>query len=385
MSTTCKKISDNRIRNPPIDALNPHWYREHTSKVYRALVSQKTMYAAPLFRMIGKINQQEETMRKAFLQFVIGVCAFMMITVGFSSESFARRDIYKFGGGPAGGTFQFMAGGIATYPGVKAIKDFRILAGASAGSVENLRKVNSGAYAMGVVYSGHAYLGLNGRMKNDTKKYTDVKAVAYFYGAPAQLVVKQGSGIKSIKDLVDKKVGVGNAGSGAFANCEMFFTHMGIWDKIERNAMGYNDAAAAFGNNQLDAFWLFTAFPSGAVIMAAQQNKIAMIDLNADAEASGFYEKYPYFAKLAVPAGTYKGVDYDTPSFQDSTLWVANSKVPADVVYKLLEAIYTPEGLAHMVNVKKTAKAMSIKDGIKGVVTPLHPGAEKFWKEKGAL
>jgi hypothetical protein len=178
---------------------------------------------------------------------------------------------------------------------------------------------------------------------------------------------------------------VGNAGSGAFANCELFFTHMGVWDKIERNAMGYNDAAAAFGNNQLDAFWLFTAFPSGAVVMAAQQNDIEMIDLGAEATASGFYDKYPYFSKLKVPAGTYKGVDTDTPSFQDSALWVANAKVPADVVYTLLSKIYTPEGLAHMVNVKKTAKAMSMEDGIKGIVTPLHPGAEKFWKEKGVL
>jgi hypothetical protein len=238
---------------------------------------------------------------------------------------------------------------------------------------------------MGVVYSGHVYLGRNGRMKNDTKKYENVMGVAYFYGAPAQLVVKKGGGIKSVKDLEGKKVGVGNAGSGAFANCELFFTHMGVWDKIERNAMGYNDAAAAFGNNQLDAFWLFTAFPSGAVVMAAQQNDIEMIDLDAEAKASGFYDQYPYFAKLKVPAGTYKGVDHDTPSFQDSALWVANKDVPADVVYTLLSKIYTPEGLAHMVNVKKTAKSMSIESGINGIVTPLHPGAEKFWKEKGVL
>ena len=97
---------------------------------------------------------------------------------------------------------------------------------------------------------------------------------------------------------------MGNAGSGAFANCELFFSHMGVWDKIERNAMGYNDAAAAFGNNQLDAFWLFTAFPSGAVIMAAQTNDIALLPLAKDAEMSGFFKKYPYFGKLAVPAGT---------------------------------------------------------------------------------
>jgi TRAP transporter TAXI family solute receptor len=325
-------------------------------------------------------------MRNKFFMTLVGLFAVLALCVTFGAgNAVAAKKIYKFGGGPAGGTFQFMAGGIATYPPVKEVKEFRVLAGASGGSVENLRKTNSGQYAMGVVYSGHVYLGRNGQMKNDSKKYEDVLAVSYFYGAPAQLVVKKGSGITGLKDLVGKKVGVGNAGSGAFANCELFFTHMGIWDKIERNAMGYNDAAAAFGNNQLDAFWLFTAFPSGAVIMAAQQNDIEMIDLGAEAEASGFFQKYPYFATLAVPAGTYKGVDRDIPSFQDSALWVANSKVPAEVVYTLLSKIYTPEGLAHMVNVKKTAKAMSVEDGIKGIVTPLHPGAEKFWKEKGVL
>jgi len=290
-----------------------------------------------------------------------------------------------FGGGPAGGTFQIVANAIQTYKPVKQSKEYRVRAQSSAGSVENLRKVDSGKMQFGVVYSGHVYLGREGRLKNDTNVYPNVLAVSYLYGAPAQLVVRKGSGIQRTKDLVGKKVGVGNAGSGAFANCELFFTHMGIWDKIERNAMGYNDAAAAFGNNQLDAFWLFTAFPSGAVIMAAQTNDIELVNLGKDAEESGFYEKYPYFSKLSVPAGTYKGVDNDVPSFQDSALWVANADVPAEVVYDLLSKIYTDEGLAYMRNQKKTFKEMSIETGINGVVTPLHPGAEKFWKENGLL
>jgi TRAP transporter TAXI family solute receptor len=299
------------------------------------------------------------------------------------ATSFAK-DSYVFGGGPAGGTFQVVANAVQVYDPVKALP-FSVKAQSSAGSVENLRKVDSGKSHFGVVYSGHVYLGRNGRMKNDPKKYENVLGVSFLYGAPGQLVVKKGSGIKSVKDLEGLKVGVGNAGSGAFANCELFFTHMGVWDKIERNAMGYNDAAAAFGNNQLDAFWLFTAFPSGAVVMAAQTNDIDMVDLDRDAEESGFYEKYPYFAKLSVPAGTYKGVDKAVGSFQDSALWVANASVPDEVVYQLLSAIYTDAGLKHMVEQKKTFKAMSVKDGVTGIVTPLHPGAIKFWKEKGIL
>ena len=322
-------------------------------------------------------------MKKTAL-FTTSLCMTVAMTLTPLDEAFAK-DRIVFGGGPAGGTFQVVANAIQTYKPVKAIDEFKVKAQSSAGSVENLRKVNSGRSDFGVVYSGHVYLGRNGLMKNDTKKYDQVMAVSFLYGAPAQLVVRKGSGIKSVKDLAGKKVGVGNAGSGAFANCEMFFTHMGVWDKIERNAMGYNDAAGAFGNKQLDAFWLFTAFPSGAVIMAAQTNDIDLIDLGADAKSSGFFEKYPYFSKLSVPAGTYKGVDKETPSFQDSALWVANKDVPADVVYKLLSIVYTDEGLKHMVSQKKTFKAMSVKAGADGIVTPMHPGAEKFWKEKGIL
>jgi TRAP transporter TAXI family solute receptor len=278
-----------------------------------------------------------------------------------------------------------VANGIQVYKPVKGLKGVTVKAQTSAGSVENLRKTDAGRQQFSTVYSGHVWLGRNGKMKNDTKKYSNVLAVAWLYGAPAQLVVRKGSGIKSVKDLAGKKVGVGNAGSGAFANCELFFSHMGVWDKIERNAMGYNDAAAAFGNNQLDAFWLFTAFPSGAVIMAAQTNDIELVNVDSDATASGFYDKYPYFAKLSVPAGTYKGVEQDVPSFQDSALWVANKDVPDDVVYTLLSKIFTEEGLAHMVGQKKTFKAMAVEKGVNGIVTPLHPGAEKFWREKGVI
>lgn len=312
--------------------------------------------------------------------------ALALIATSFTLSSVSNAaERIVFGGGPAGGTFQVVANAIQVYGPVKDSEDYTVKAQSSAGSIENLRKVNQGKSDFAVVYSGHVFLGREGRLKNDTNKYEDVMAVSYLYGAPAQLVVRKGSGINSVKDLEGKKVGVGNAGSGAFANCELFFTHMGIWDSIERNAMGYTDAANAFGNNQLDAFWLFTAFPSGAVIQAAQTNDIDLIDLGKDAEESGFYDEYPYFGKLAVPSGTYKGVDKETPSFQDSALWVANASVSDDIVYDLLSKIYTDEGLAYMVEQKKTFKEMAIETGTNGIVTPMHPGAEKFWKEKGVL
>ena len=334
---------------------------------------------------------------------------FMLIAAPATAE---KRLV--FAGGPAGGTFQVVANAIQTYGPVKDIEGVKIQAQSSAGSVENLRNVNKGKAHFGTVYSGHVYLGSEGRLKNDKKKYEDVRAVSFLYGAPAQLVVRKDSGITSIKDLVGKKVGVGNAGSGAYANAELFFSHIkleeedggkgkgkgygkgkdkgkgdnegvSIWDSIERNAMGYNDAASAFNNKQLDAFWVFAGYPVGAVILASETNDIDLVDLDKDAEKYGFYHQYPYFDRLSVPENTYKGVDKVTPSFQDSALWVAHKDVSDDVIYQMLTAIFSEEGLAHMVQQKKTFKAMAVSKGIDGIVTPLHPGAEKFWREKGLI
>jgi hypothetical protein len=323
-------------------------------------------------------------MKKNWITVFVVLFSVLSLTYLTPAPVFAKK-LLIFAGGPAGGTFQVVANAVQTYKPIKAMGDYNIKAQSSGGSTENLRKVDAGRAHFGVVYSGHVYAGREGLMVNDTKKYENVMAVAYLYGAPAQLVVRAKSGIKIAMELKGKKVGVGNAGSGAYSFCEQFFTHLGIWDKIERNAMGYNDAAAAFGNNQLDAFWLFTAYPSGAVIQAAQMNDIALIDVAADAEKSGFFEKYKNFSKAEIPAGTYKGVDQNVGSFFDATLWVASSKTPDDAVYEVLSKIYTDEGLAWMVSQKKTFKSMSVADGVKGIVTPLHPGAEKFWKEKGIL
>ena len=109
-------------------------------------------------------------MKNRLFTVIMGICAFSLITFAFSADSFAKKRII-FGGGPAGGTFQVVANGIQVYKPVKAIKEFSIKAQTSAGSVENLRKTNAGRQQMSVVYSGHVWLGRNGRMKKDPRKY----------------------------------------------------------------------------------------------------------------------------------------------------------------------------------------------------------------------
>lgn len=287
-----------------------------------------------------------------------------------------------FSGGPEGGTFQYFSKGIAA----RLSEDLPILEVynmASAGSVENIRRVNSGVADFGISYSGDAYLARNGRLTRDDIKYENVLAVAYLYSAPAHLIVLSDSDIKKISDLAGKSIAVGGAGSGAAASAHRFFDALGLWDKMTVEFIGYSKAASALGDGLIDAMWVFAGFPNTSVIQAAANNKIRILDTWEAGEKGGVFDQYPFYAAVTIPAGTYSGVDYNVKSFQDSALWVAGKGVTPEVVYESVSDIFTPAGLSYMVKKKSTARAMSIEGGLTGIVTPLHEGAIRFWEEKG--
>jgi TRAP transporter TAXI family solute receptor len=294
----------------------------------------------------------------------------------------ARTTRLAFSGGPEGGTFQYFSNGIAIRLS-KAIPGLEVSNTASAGSLENLRRVNSGEAEFGIVYSGDTYLGRNGLLTQDDRKYENVHALAFLYGAPAHLVVLAGGGISTLEDLAGKRVAVGGAGSGAASAASRYFKSLGLWEKMSPEFLGYSEAAAALGDKLIDAFWVFAGYPNSSVIQAAASNEIKLLDLVEAGEKAGFFDEYPFYTRLTIPAGTYGGVDYDVASFQDSALWVANKDADPEIVHSAMAEIFSSEGLAYMVKVKSTAKSMSIASGLDGVVTPVHAGAVRYWTENG--
>ena len=119
------------------------------------------------------------------------------------------------------------------------------------------------------------------------------------------------------------------------------------------------------------------------MIQAAASNDIKILSVVEAGQKAGFFDDYPFYTQLTIPAGTYSGVDYDVMSFQDSALWVAGAHVGDKWVESALEDIFSKEGLAYMVKVKSTAKAMSVDGALDGCSVPVHPGAAKFWTENG--
>ncbi len=302
-------------------------------------------------------------------------------TLGMSMAH-AQTERLAFSGGPDGGTFQYFSNGIATRLS-RTMEGVEVSNMASAGSVENLRRVNSRDADFGIVYSGDMYLGLNGKLTNDTRKYRNVQAMSYLYGAPAHLIVLDGSGITDVAQLEGKNIAVGPAGSGAAASAQRFFEGVGLWDKITPQYIGYNQGASALGDRQIDALWVFAGFPNASVIQAASSNKIRLLQVNEAAEKGTLFNDHPYYATVTIPAGTYPNVDYDVVTIQDSALWVAGRHLSAERVHDSLQDIYSEEGLKFMSSVSQAATSMTIDSGIMGIVTPMHDGAKAFWTEQG--
>jgi hypothetical protein len=312
--------------------------------------------------------------------FMIGLLAVALIALGMTPALAADYSI-KIGGGPTGGTFNTFTNAMAVYV-PKVNPNIQASSVGSGGSVENLKRIHNGESDFGLCYAVDSSLGYIGKLPQDPAKYDNIRSMGYLYGAPAQLVVRADSGIKSAMDLKGKRVALGNAGSGAAASAERFFRHVGLWDNFNPDFLGYSQAASAFQDGKIDAFWVLVGYPNRSIIEAAVQVKIALVDVGVDAEKTGFYKEYAY-SPMTIPAGTYgKGMPA-TKSFQDSCILTTSKDQPEELVYTIMKTLWSPKGMEAMVMAKKSFKEMTLENGFTGASVPLHPGAVKFWKEQG--
>ncbi len=289
------------------------------------------------------------------------VLAFSLIALGVSTAQAQERLVFS--GGPDGGRFQLYAEAIATHLSGDQLQITPII---SAGSIENLRRVNARDADFGIVYAADLTLGLNGGLTNDARHYRYVLAVSALYPAPAQLVVMADSAIEDPQDLIGRRVAVGPAGSGAAAFAERYFKSLGIWDQISPRFVGYSQGADALAVGQVDALWVFAGYPTPAIAQLSQSQAVRLLDTHAAAEASGFYASHPYYQAGEIPAGVYTGIEDAVYSVQDLAVWVAGAHVSdAQVSSQLLQV---RDGL--------NLPMLDAEKALEGVTTPIHPGVQ---------
>ena len=294
------------------------------------------------------------------------------------------QQFFRIGTGGTAGTYYPVGGMIAnavSQPG-------KIVATAQAtnGSVANVNGVAGGALESGFSQSDVATWAYTGTGVYEGKpKVTDLRMIANLYPESIHLVVKKGSGIKSVSDLKGKRVALDEPGSGTLVNARIVLAAYGVKESdIKPEYIKPNQAGDKLKDGALDAFFFVGGAPAGAIAeLASSGTGIELVPL-AGPQADALRKTNPYLAVDTIAAGTYK----DVPAVQTMAMgaqWVTSAKADTETVYQITKALFGKAAQDTLAAGHAKGKFITKENAVKGVGIPFHPGAERFYKEAGLL
>lgn len=310
------------------------------------------------------------------------VLAGALAAVAASTGSAQQVERITMVGGPPAGVFGIFATGMGTYLS-KSVPNLDVSVAATAGSVENMRRLNAGEAEVGISFASDAHEGFNGLAKFQGNPTANVRAIGVVFMGVAHLVTYDDSNIRTLADLAGKRVAVGNPGSGTFAVAERIFRSVGLWDKLDRVPLLGAAAGQALADGRADAFFWNGPAPDRVTTEAAVKKPVRILAVYPAVSRTDFLKQYPYFARYVYPAGSYRGVAQDVETIGAPALWLANKDVPAALIERMAAAVYGKEGNAHMVRVHAGAAAMAPDKALDGITIPLHAGAQAAWSKMG--
>lgn len=252
------------------------------------------------------------------------------------------------------------------------------------GSVYNINTVRAGELEFGVAQSDWQFHAYNGTSKfEDQGKFEGLRAVFSVHPEPFTLITKKGSGIGAFEDLKGKKVNVGNPGSGQRATMEVVMDSfgMGMGDFALAAELKGSEMAQALCDGKIDAMIYTIGHPAAAVTEAATTCDVELVSVKG-APIDSLVNDNPYYRVATIPGGMYKGTDSETTTFGVGATFVSSSDVSDEVVYTVVKAVFD-----NFDDFKKLHPAFAhlkeeqmVNDGLSA---PIHPGAEKYYKERG--
>jgi TRAP transporter TAXI family solute receptor len=253
---------------------------------------------------------------------------------------------------------------------------------ATKASVENLNLLQQGkgeiAFALGDSVKAAAEGDANAGFPNKLDK---LRAIAAIYPNYVQIVASQDSGIKSFADLKGKSLSVGAPKSGTELNARAIFGALGMsYDDLSRTEyLPFGESVELIKNRQLDATLQSAGLGVASIKDLASSLPITVVAIPAEvAQKLG-----APFQAATIPAGTYEGQKEDVPTLAITNILVTRSDLSDDEAYQMTKQLF--EHLDKMVAAHNAAKSIKIENAIKGLPIPLHPGAERYYKEKGLM
>ena len=259
----------------------------------------------------------------------------------------------------------------------------RCSAPSTAGSTYNIAQISLGELDFGVAQSDWQYHSYNKSKPDKVTPYEKLRAVFSVHPEPYQIIVAKDSGIKSWADLMGQRFNIGNPGSGQRGTTEVLMEAYGteIGDFKLATELTSTEQTKALCDGKIDAVGYTVGVPNSGVALATDGCDAKIINLNTDVEKK-LVDDNPFYAFATIPKGTYKTTDSDVMTFGVMATFVTSADVPDDVVYEVTRAVF--ENLDQFREMHAAFKnldpASMIKDGLSA---PLHPGAVKYYKEKG--
>lgn len=277
--------------------------------------------------------------------------------------------------GGTGGTYYPLGGSFADL--IKDATGIETNAVTSGASVENMTLIKKEKAEIAFTQTDIATYATEGT-KMFEEKIDTIKGLGLLYPETIQIVTTEKSGIKSVADLKGKTVSVGESSSGTVANAEQILEVYGMTLKdVKARNLAFDDSTTGIQDGTIDAAFITAGTPTGAIEGLAATEKVAIVPLDDD-KIDALIEKYPYYAKETIKQGTYNA-ESDINTVAVKAMLVVKSDLKDDLVYEMTKAIYeNTDKIGHA-----KGEQISAEHALNGMPIDLHPGAKKYFDEKG--
>lgn len=292
----------------------------------------------------------------------------------------APQELFMATGG-TGGTYFGIGGAIANVWN-KYAKTARVTIQPSGASVENLRLLSGKKAQLALAMNNVADAAWNGTGDfKDKPVEKNWLAVGCVYPDTFQGVALADRKISTIPDLKGKKVAVGPPGSGSEVNTRLVLRYYNMsYDDIQEEFATFADATAKMKDGLLDASFGVLGVPAGAIQEITTVRQVTLIELDR-ATIDKIIADNPTCIAVEIPAGTYKGQEKDVWTIANPAVLYASKDLPDDVVYELTKVMY--ENSKEIAQAHSQGAHIKLETAVNGITTPIHPGALKYYKEKG--
>jgi TRAP transporter TAXI family solute receptor len=259
-----------------------------------------------------------------------------------------------------------------------------VTARTSEGAVANVRAVDNGAFTSGLAQSdvvADAVAGKGAFKKEGPARH--IRVIAALFPEDVHLVVAGSSKIASVSDLNHKRVALGAEGSGSLVTARAV---LAAWRLRERHLKTSFDppeiAAQKLARDEIDAFFFVGGPPVPLMQSLIARKQARLVPIDGDGRAR-LLKTNASLSADAIAAGIYPGMG-KVETVKVRALWIVNDKQPAALVYDMTRALFEP-GNASSLQTNASARRIALDTAARDLPAPLHPGAEKFYRERGKL